>query len=168
MFSADHFSKIGSQAIRTTGTIVGNLILGATRTNFHSDILPIFTLLDCLYTYRCPGSSGDPEDFLQTKTFLNYLDVSSDGSMKGILYRIKIRVPSSEDRLFLRKITNRTGLSLSNYSIIVSIVIIYSDARLKLTIQGIREPRKCENYFLWYGNEISTTRNIGCRFPSSI
>ena len=133
MFSADHFSKIGSQAIRTTGTIVGNLILGATRTNFHSDILPIFTLLDCLYTYRCPGPCGDPEDFLQTKTFLNYLDASSDG-VKGILYQIRIRVPSSEDRLFLRKITNRTGLSLSNYSIVVSIFIIYSDARLKLTI----------------------------------
>ena len=86
-----------------------------------------------MYTYRCSGPSGNPEDVLQTKTFLNYLDASSDG-VKGILYRIKIRVPSSEDRLFLRKITNRTGLSLSNYSIVVSIVSIYCDAHLKLTI----------------------------------
>lgn len=76
-----------------------------------------------MYTYRCPGQSGNPEDVLQTKTFLNYLDASSDG-VKGILYRIKIRVPSSEGRLFLRKITNRTGLSLSNYSIVVRNVTI--------------------------------------------
>ena len=86
-----------------------------------------------MYTYRCAGPSGDSEDVLQTKTFLNYLDASSDGAKK-ILYRIKIRVPSSEDHLFLRKITNRTGLSLSNYSVVVSFIIIYGGAHLKPTI----------------------------------
>ena len=71
-----------------------------------------------MYTYRRVGPSGE---ILQTKTFLNYSDVASDG-VEGVLYEVKIKVPAKNDHLFLRKITNRTGLSLSNYSVVVSFI----------------------------------------------
>ena len=113
-FLANHFSKIGSKAVRTAGTIAGNLILGATRTgSFHSDILPIFTLLNAEYVYLQTENHGD----LKLHGVMKELN-SIDASTEGILYQIKIRIPQETDHVFLRKIINRSGLSLSNYSVV--------------------------------------------------
>ena len=110
---ADHFSKIGSKAVRTAGTIAGNLILGASRTEtFHSDILPIFTLLNAEYVCLQTENHGD----LKLHGVMKELDRID--ACEGILYQIKIRIPLSTDHVFLRKIINRSGLSLSNYSVV--------------------------------------------------
>ena len=110
----NHFAKIGSKAVRTAGTIAGNLILGASRTDtFHSDILPIFTLLNAEYVCLQTETHGDLKLHGVMKEF-NRIDACTE----GILYQIKIRIPLSTDHVFLRKIINRSGLSLSNYSVV--------------------------------------------------
>lgn len=170
---ADHFSKIGSKAVRTAGTIAGNLILGTSRTgSFHSDILPIFTLLEAEYSYLQTETYGD----LKLHGVMKELK-SIEADNQGILYQIKIRIPQSTDHVFLRKIINRSGLSLSNYSVCGfgdRDMVKVRDALCKDHIaQGPTESGLCipgEGYILWYVNEewAEDSGNQSFRFCSCI